>query len=62
MAINPLVSVRLTPEMVKRLDRLVPKIARDPAIAAIGNISRSTVIKMALVDGLVGLEKRYAEK
>jgi hypothetical protein len=55
----PLLSVRVSPETLKRADRLIPRLSRDPAITAIGNVSRSTVVKLALMRGLEALEAEY---
>jgi len=58
MARGPLLSVRVTPEVMKRLDRLIPKLARNPSISTLGKVTRSTVVKFALIEGLDALEKR----
>ena len=55
----PLLSVRVSPEVLKRADRLIPKVGRDRAVTAIGNVTRSTVVKLALMRGLDALESEY---
>jgi hypothetical protein len=55
----PLLSVRVSPDLLKRADRLVPKVARDKTVTAIGNVSRSTIVKLALMRGLDALEAEY---
>ena len=55
----PLLSVRVSPEMLKRADRLIPKLGRDTAVSTIGNVTRSTVVKLALLRGLDALEREY---
>jgi hypothetical protein len=55
----PLLSVRVSPEVLKRADRLIPKIGRDPSVTTIGNVTRSTVVKLALTRGLEALEQEY---
>jgi hypothetical protein len=55
----PLLAVRVSPELLKRADRLIPRLSRDPAVTAIGNVSRSTVVKLALMRGLAALEAEY---
>lgn len=56
---GPLLSVGVAPEVLKRADRLIPKIGRDPAVTTIGNVTRSTVVKLALMRGLEALEAEY---
>lgn len=52
-------SVRIPDDMVRRLDRLVPKVAKDPNLAAWGRSSRSAVVKLALLRGIAALEVEY---
>jgi hypothetical protein len=58
-AAGPLLSVRVSPEMLKRADRLIPKVSRDPAVTTIGRVTRSTVVKLALMRGFDALEQEY---
>ncbi len=55
------IGLRLPSAMVKRADALKSKIShKDPTTAALGGkVSRSTVLKLALAEGLAVLEKRY---
>jgi hypothetical protein len=53
------VSVRVPKELVDRLDRLVPKLAKDPAWHTLGIVSRTSAIKLALLRGVEALEKQY---
>jgi hypothetical protein len=57
-----LTPLRLPPDLVEWADRLVPLVANDPKVAAIGRVTRSSVIRMALVRGLETLESQYAPK
>lgn len=52
-------SLRVPRELVKRVDGLQPKIARDRAIATLGKVTQSTVLKLALLRGLEALEAEY---
>jgi hypothetical protein len=52
-------SVRIPDDLARRLDRLVPKIGKDPNLAALGRVSRSAVVKLALVRGVAALEAEY---
>jgi hypothetical protein len=55
----PLLVVRVSPELLKRADRLIPRLGRDTAVTTIGNVTRSTVVKLALLRGLDALEAEY---
>ena len=52
------VSLRLANDMLKRADRLIPKLAQTD-LAAAGAMSRSTVLRLAIMRGLDALEKEY---
>jgi predicted transcriptional regulator len=52
-------SVRIPDDLARRLDRLVPKIAKDQNLAAFGRVSRSAVVKLALLRGVAVLEAEY---
>ncbi len=53
------VSARIPAEGVRRIDRLVNKMEKDQSLAALGNVTRSTVVKLALARGLDSLEREY---
>jgi len=42
-----------------KADKLVPKLGRDPAVANVGKVTRSTVLRIALSRGLEALTKEY---
>jgi predicted DNA-binding protein len=52
-------SIRVPPEMMKRLDKLIPKLVRDTSVASLGVVTRSTAAKVALDHGLRALEEKY---
>ena len=51
--------LRVQANIAKRADELKPKVARDPNLSAVGRITRSTVLKLALLRGLEVLEQEY---
>lgn len=55
------VSVRVPPELARRMDKLVPKIAKDPTVATLGIVTRSTMVKLALLKGVEVLEAEYGK-
>jgi len=56
---NP-VAIRLPGELLARLDALVPKIAADTDTAIVlGRISRSSVLRLAVLEGVKVLERRH---
>ncbi len=55
-----LLSARIPAELVKRADRLVKAVSKDPQISNVGRVTRTTVIKLALARGLEALEADYA--
>ena len=53
-------ALRLTTELLARSDALVSRIEASPA-GQWGRITRSAILRMALVEGLAILETRYPE-
>jgi hypothetical protein len=41
-------------------ERLVPVLKHDPALAVMGRVNRSVVLRLALQEGLAVLKQRYA--
>lgn len=54
-------SLRLSPDLLDRADRLVPLVSADPMARVGGNVKRSTVLRLALELGLAALEARQPE-
>ena len=52
-------SLRVPRDLAKRVDSLQPKIAKDRAVATLGKLTSSTVLKLALLRGLDALEAEY---
>jgi hypothetical protein len=53
------IAVRIPDDLAKRLDRLMPKLLKDPTLRTFGRVSRSSVVKLALLRGVVALEAEY---
>ncbi len=53
------IAVRVPPEMAKRIDRLLPKITKDRSVSTLGVVTKSSVVKLALLRGLEVLEGEY---
>jgi len=53
------VTVRIPAELAKRLDRLKPKVGKDPTLTTFGRVSRSSIVKLALLRGVAVLEAEY---
>ena len=53
------IALRVPPQALKRADALIAKLARDTTIAALGQVTRSTVLKVALMRGIELLEHEY---
>ena len=56
------ISVRVPPELAKRLDRLVGKLAKDRGGPTLGIMNKSNVIKLALLKGCEALEAELSGK
>jgi len=52
-------SLRVTADVLKRADALRGRIARDPNVVPLGQVTQSTVLKLALLRGLDVLEAEY---
>jgi hypothetical protein len=52
-------ALRIEVQMLKRADLLVPHLAKDPLMRAIGQVSRSSVLRVALAKGLIALEREH---
>ena len=53
------VSVRIPPELARRLERLVPKLAKNTSLTTLGIITKSSVVKLAILKGVEALEQEY---
>ena len=58
---NVLTSMRLPSDLLKRARALVPALQNDPTVGAMGLVSRSKVLTLALVRGLADLEREYGK-
>lgn len=53
------VVLRLPSELVSRAEFLRPMIEKDPELRAWGRVSRSAVLRLAILKGLEALETQY---
>ncbi len=52
--------IRVTDDLLQKLDEMVPIVERMPEVANLGRVSRSSVVRMALMEGLRVMEARAA--
>lgn len=58
-----MLTLRVPVELIDRLGELVPLVETDAdVVAMIGGASRSSVVRLALVEGMRVLERRYAKR
>ena len=50
-------ALRIELELLNRAELLVPVLSRDPLVRALGQVSRSSVLRIALAKGLALLEQ-----
>jgi len=54
------VVLRLPPELVRRIDALMPSVMSDTTTATLlGRLSRSALYRLVLLEGLKVVERRY---
>jgi hypothetical protein len=53
------ISVRIPADLARRLDKLLPKLAKDSAFSTLGVINKSSVVKLAILRGVEALEAQY---
>ena len=51
--------IRLPALLLERADRLVEPLVTAPEGAAVGNVTRATVLRLAIAEGLAVLEGRF---
>jgi|AACY02.16.fsa_nt_gi hypothetical protein len=56
---NVQVVVRMPASLAERLDRLIPALVQNGPLAAAGRVTRSTVARLALAEGLDALESAH---
>ena len=52
-------ALRIEKQMLKRAELLVPHLSADPLMRAVGQVSRSSVLRVALSKGLADLEREH---
>lgn len=55
-------SLRLPEDFVKRADALIKRLGAVPEFAALGDVSRSKVLRLAIAKGLAALEAEHPTK
>lgn len=53
------VTLRVTRDVTRRADALVKKLAKDSAVFPVSQVTRSTVLKLAMIRGLEQLEREH---
>jgi len=56
---NQQVMLRVSKDILSGVDHLIPKIQTDPELAAWGRVTRSSVIRLAILHGLKVLQEKY---
>jgi hypothetical protein len=51
--------LRLPRDLLERAEALVPVLADDPEVRALGRLTKTAVLRLAVLHGLEALEKRY---
>lgn len=62
MSRTVLTPLRLPPELLEAAEKILPLVAADPQVAAVGRVTRSSVLRLALAKGLESMEWKYAPK
>lgn len=62
MADSTIVTLRLPKSLVDRADNLIPKLRDDDQMMVVGRVSRSIVLRLAVLRGLEVLEERLNEE
>lgn len=55
------VSIKLGPDILQEADELVPVLRQDAKLRASGRVSRSSVLRLALLEGMAVLRKTYGK-
>lgn len=55
-------SIRLEQETLDRADELASRLGGIQEVSAIGQVTRSTVLRLALLRGLADMESEFAKK
>ncbi len=54
--------LRLPPELIELAEKMLPFVAADPQVAAVGRVTRSSVLRLAMAKGLESMQWKYAPK
>ena len=61
MADSMIVTLRLPKTLVERADALIPRLREDNQMIVVGRVSRSIVLRLAVLKGLEALEQESPE-
>ena len=56
------VPVRVPAELLARIDLLLPLLREDPELTTTGRVSRSSIVRLAVLRGVEVLERRTAKR
>lgn len=56
------ISARIPQDLARRIDKLKPKLEKDPAIRILGKVNRSMIVRLVLLRGVEALEAQYGGK
>jgi len=62
MSRTVLTPLRLSPELLEMAEKMLPLVAADPKVAAVGRVTRSSVLRMAIAAGLESMQYKYPLK
>ena len=54
-------NLKVDKEIIERAEALIPRLKADPELSALGRISVSSIIRLAILRGIEVLEKQYNE-
>lgn len=60
MADSTIVTLRLPKSLVERADALIPQLREDEQMVVVGRVSRSIVLRLAVLKGLAALEEQVS--
>ena len=56
------ITIRVPEQLVKRAEKLVKAVEKDPDLRTFGRPSKSSVMRLALLYGLNALDRKYSKK
>lgn len=62
MSDSAIVTLRLPKALVERADALIPRVREDAEMLVVGRVSRSIVLRLAVLRGLESLERELEQR